>query len=153
MDVKQCARLGWIRLYEEVKEAGLVCRRCGIYRPALRKWLRRYQDHGEFGLLVQSRRPHSSPERFPAMVIIAAAAGVSGCVENGFEDGVTAVYRQAENTKVKQDGYAKLTSAGRSRQSNPWFSPGCARRRPQRPFPRIKSPWLLLKGRPTSGVS
>ena len=26
-------RLGWIRLYEQVGDAGLVCRRCGIARP------------------------------------------------------------------------------------------------------------------------
>ena len=63
MDEKQRARLGWIRLYEEVKDAGFVCRRCGISRPTLRKWFRRYQEHGEPGLLDQSRRPHSSPAR------------------------------------------------------------------------------------------
>ena len=61
MDEKQRARLGWIKLYEELNDAGLVCRRCGISRPTLRKWLRRYQADGEAGLLDQSRRPHSSP--------------------------------------------------------------------------------------------
>lgn len=61
MDGKQRARLGWVNLYEEIKDAGLVCRRCGISRPTLRKWLRRYQAEGEAGLLDQSRRPHSSP--------------------------------------------------------------------------------------------
>jgi hypothetical protein len=30
------ARLGWVRLYEQVGHAGLVCRRCGISRPTLR---------------------------------------------------------------------------------------------------------------------
>src|SRR5215213_9673091 len=57
------ARLGWVRLYEEVGDAGLVCRRCGISRPTLRKWWRRYQAEGEAGLEARSRRPHRSPNR------------------------------------------------------------------------------------------
>ncbi|MCV6625552.1 MAG: IS481 family transposase, partial [Cellvibrionaceae bacterium] len=40
---------------------GFVCRRCGISRPTLRKWWRRYQEGGEDGLQSRSRRPHSSP--------------------------------------------------------------------------------------------
>ncbi|MCW9053322.1 MAG: helix-turn-helix domain-containing protein, partial [Motiliproteus sp.] len=54
-------RLQWVRLFEESGDAGLVCRRCGISRPTLRKWWRRYQADGEEGLLSHSRRPHSSP--------------------------------------------------------------------------------------------
>src|SRR5690606_3776401 len=42
---------------------GLVCRRCGISRPTLRKWWRRYQTLGEAGLASQSRRPQQSPKR------------------------------------------------------------------------------------------
>lgn len=56
-------RLGWVRLYEEAGNAGLVCRRCGISRPTLRKWWRRYQAEGEAGLRDRSRRPHASPGR------------------------------------------------------------------------------------------
>ena len=56
-------RLGWVRLYEEVGHAGVVCRRCGISRPTLRKWWRRYQAEGEAGLQDRSRRPHHSPNR------------------------------------------------------------------------------------------
>ena len=56
-------RLGWVRLYEEVGNAGVVCRRCGISRPTLRKWWRRYQGEGEAGLHDCSRRPHHSPNR------------------------------------------------------------------------------------------
>jgi len=41
--------------------AGFVCRRCGISRPTLRKWWRRFQECGEQGLLSNNRRPHSSP--------------------------------------------------------------------------------------------
>jgi transposase-like protein len=56
-------RLGWIKLYEEIGNAGVACRRCGISRPTLRKWWRRYQAQGTAGLEEQSRRPHSSPGR------------------------------------------------------------------------------------------
>jgi len=54
-------RLQWVKLYEESGDAGLVCRRCGISRPTLRKWWRRYQAQGVAGLRSQSKRPHSSP--------------------------------------------------------------------------------------------
>ncbi|WP_444997907.1 IS481 family transposase [Aliikangiella sp. IMCC44359] len=54
-------RLTWVKLYEESKDAGFVCRRCGISRPTLRKWWRRYQTFGVEGLASQSRRPLSSP--------------------------------------------------------------------------------------------
>lgn len=54
-------RLKWIELYEETKNAGLVCRRCGISRPTLRKWLNRYKESGLDGLQDVSKRPHTSP--------------------------------------------------------------------------------------------
>ena len=38
-------------------DAGLVCRRCGISRPTLREWWRRYQAEGIVGLEERSRRP------------------------------------------------------------------------------------------------
>jgi len=59
----QRQRLTWIRLHEQVCDAGLVCRRCGITRPTLRKWLRRYQLLGLAGLISQSRRPNRSPRQ------------------------------------------------------------------------------------------
>ena len=37
--------------------------RCGISRPTLRKWLKRYEQAGEVGLQSMSRRPHHSPNR------------------------------------------------------------------------------------------
>lgn len=37
-------RLRWVRMYHETGNAGLVCSRCGISRPTLHKWLRRYQE-------------------------------------------------------------------------------------------------------------
>ena len=54
-------RLQWVKLYEKHRDAGYVCRRCGVSRPTLRKWWRRYQEAGVAGLESQSRRPHSSP--------------------------------------------------------------------------------------------
>ncbi|MBB1404014.1 helix-turn-helix domain-containing protein, partial [Pseudoalteromonas sp. SG45-1] len=43
-EIKQC--LKWIELYEKTNNAGLVCRRCGISRPTLRKWYKRYKEKG-----------------------------------------------------------------------------------------------------------
>jgi len=60
-DIKR--RLAWVKLYQETEDAGLVCRRCGISRPTLRKWHRRYLLNGESGLKNKSRRPNSSPNR------------------------------------------------------------------------------------------
>lgn len=51
------ARLGWVELYAQCGDAGFVCRRCGISRPTLRKWWRRYQTTGAAGLTDKSRRP------------------------------------------------------------------------------------------------
>ena len=34
-------RLGWVQMYQQTQNAGQVCRRCGISRPTLRKWVRR----------------------------------------------------------------------------------------------------------------
>jgi transposase InsO family protein len=56
-------RHGWIRLYEEIGNAGIVCRRCGISRPTLRKWWQRYRTEGAAGLATRSSRPHCSPGR------------------------------------------------------------------------------------------
>jgi transposase InsO family protein len=54
-------RLKWIQLYQSTLDAGLVCRRCGISRPTLRKWWRRFQASGEAGLHEHSRTPHKKP--------------------------------------------------------------------------------------------
>lgn len=58
-DIQQ--RLVWIKLYEQTKDFGLVCRRCGISRPTLRKRRKRYIELGIEGLLSQSKRPHTLP--------------------------------------------------------------------------------------------
>jgi len=47
--------------YRERPDAGAVCRRFGVSRPTLRKWLRRYEAEGEVGLRALSRRPHHFP--------------------------------------------------------------------------------------------
>ena len=56
-------RLKWVAAYREIGDAGAVCRRFGISRPTLRKWLRRFDADGEAGLTELSRRPHSSPAK------------------------------------------------------------------------------------------
>lgn len=61
MDRECRQRLGWVELYVETGDAGLTCRRCGISRPTLRKWVKRYQAEGETGLRSRSRRPRTSP--------------------------------------------------------------------------------------------
>jgi transposase len=63
MDREAKQRLTWVKLYEETDNAGLVCRRCGVSRPTLRKWWRRYQADGVDRLTSRSRRPHSSPSQ------------------------------------------------------------------------------------------
>ena len=60
-DREERRRLSWIVAYRERPDAGAVCRRLGISRPTLRKWLRRYEAEGEIGLRALSRRPHHFP--------------------------------------------------------------------------------------------
>src|SRR5947209_1272140 len=54
-------RLRWIKLYEEMQNAGLVCLRCGVSRSTLRLWWRRYKEQDFDGLKSHSRRPAKSP--------------------------------------------------------------------------------------------
>ena len=54
-------RRSWIEAYRAVGDAGAVCRRFGVSRPTLRKWLGRFELEGEAGLRARSRRPHRSP--------------------------------------------------------------------------------------------
>ena len=57
------ARLRWVTLYLETNDAGLVCRKCGISRPTLRQWARRYKSDGMAGLQSKSKRPKKTPEK------------------------------------------------------------------------------------------
>lgn len=61
MEREERRRLSWIEAYRERPNAGAVCRRFGISRPTLRKWLRRFETEGASGLRARSRRPHRSP--------------------------------------------------------------------------------------------
>jgi transposase InsO family protein len=61
MDRLQKARFSWVKFYEATKDAGIVCRRYGISRPTLCKWLKRYKEQGLSGLTELSRRPHNTP--------------------------------------------------------------------------------------------
>jgi len=54
-------RLVWVKLFEETNNAGLVCRRCGISRPTLRKWWKRYSEQGIDGLSSHNKCPLKSP--------------------------------------------------------------------------------------------
>jgi transposase InsO family protein len=63
MDKQIKARTRWVNLYLETKDAGFVCRKCGISRPTLRKWYCRFLKDGLPGLNDQSKRPHSSPNQ------------------------------------------------------------------------------------------
>jgi transposase InsO family protein len=62
-DIVSRKRVRWIGLYKRYGNAGIVCLKCGIARPTLRKWLRRYDQLGMDGLKAQSRRPQHSPAR------------------------------------------------------------------------------------------
>ena len=55
-DREVAARIRWVRLYEELGNAGLVCRRCGISRPTLRKWVKRFERNGVPALRRPKRR-------------------------------------------------------------------------------------------------
>src|SRR4051812_22465164 len=60
-DVRQ--RLQWVQLFEELNNCTQVCLKCGISRPTLRKWLERYQQRSLDGLVAESRRPDTLPDR------------------------------------------------------------------------------------------
>ena|SRR5690606_16305506 len=61
MDLEQRKRLKLVRLFQEYCDAGKVCLKCGISRPTLRKWLKRYGEYEIDGLKDQSRKPQRSP--------------------------------------------------------------------------------------------
>jgi len=56
-------RLGWVQLYLKTGNAGLTCRRCGISRPTLRLWTRRYEKERIDGLRSRNKRPKQSPNQ------------------------------------------------------------------------------------------
>jgi transposase InsO family protein len=52
-----------VRMYAQTRDAGLTCRRCGISRPTLRLWVRRFEERGEAGLVGLSKRPTRCPRQ------------------------------------------------------------------------------------------
>lgn len=54
-------RRTWIAARQERGDTGTICRRFGVSRSVLRKWLRRYDAEGDAGLAERSRRPRQSP--------------------------------------------------------------------------------------------
>ncbi len=62
MEVIVKSRMNWVSLFLEMEDAGYVCRRCGISRPTLRKWVNRYRQYGIDGLKDLSKKPFSSPK-------------------------------------------------------------------------------------------
>ncbi|HEN5499913.1 TPA: helix-turn-helix domain-containing protein, partial [Legionella pneumophila] len=50
-------------------DAGYVCRKCGISRPNLRKWYRRYLKAGIDGLNDESKKPHLFPGKLNSELI------------------------------------------------------------------------------------
>lgn len=50
-------------MYYEIGNAGIVCLKCGISRPTLRKWVNRYEKFGLEGLQDKSKRPLNSPSK------------------------------------------------------------------------------------------
>jgi transposase InsO family protein len=70
----EARRRSWVLAYRTLGDAGAVCRRFGISRPTLRKWLGRSEREGDVGLRARSRRPHHSPtlkvgEREEALIL------------------------------------------------------------------------------------
>jgi len=61
MDAEIRKRLRWVELFLRIENHSVVCLKCGISRPTLRKWVRRYREQGMEGLSSGSRRPKSSP--------------------------------------------------------------------------------------------
>jgi transposase len=59
----QQQRLFWVQLFEETTDAGFVCRRCGIRRPTVRQWVRRYEASGGSAWMDHRRRPRRAPRR------------------------------------------------------------------------------------------
>jgi len=61
MDAEIRKRLRWVELFLRIENHSVVCLKCGISRPRLRKWVRRFREQGMEGLSSGSRRPKSSP--------------------------------------------------------------------------------------------
>ena len=63
MNKEILTRLRWIQYFQSSQNSGVTCQRCGVSRPTLRKWLKRYRALGLEGLKGESRRPDRSPKQ------------------------------------------------------------------------------------------
>jgi transposase InsO family protein len=62
-------KLGFARDYESGQWSMVeLCERYGITRPTGYKWVSRYRDEGEAGLVERARAPYGCPHRTPARV-------------------------------------------------------------------------------------
>ena len=82
-------RLVWVKLFEETNNAGLICRRCGISRPTLRKWWKRYSEQGIDGLSSHSKCPLKSPNtkinaELEALILEMRSAGNNGSLSSHY---------------------------------------------------------------------
>jgi hypothetical protein len=50
-------RLRWVEVFLRLGNYSVACLKRGISRPALRKWVRRYQAQGNDGLSAESGKP------------------------------------------------------------------------------------------------
>ena len=62
---KVILRLRIVGTWKECGSLRETARRLSISRNTVRKWVRRYQESGEAGLVDRSRRPHHSPPQHP----------------------------------------------------------------------------------------
>ncbi|MGY4706614.1 helix-turn-helix domain-containing protein [Candidatus Bipolaricaulota sp. J31] len=65
---KLMLRLRIVEVYRECGSLRETARRLSISRNTVRKWVRRYGEEGEAGLLDRSRRPKRSPRKTPKEV-------------------------------------------------------------------------------------
>lgn len=63
MDDKFKLRLKWIELYQQLGNTSKTCEHFGISRFTLRKWIKRYKQQGQDGLLSLSSKPNNSPSQ------------------------------------------------------------------------------------------
>src|SRR2546428_9012315 len=79
-------RLRWVELFHRLANYSVVCLKCGISRPTLRKWVGRYREHGTAGLASTSRKPKSSRQQnFLSNTVDGfAICAVVGCARGEF---------------------------------------------------------------------
>ena len=99
MNLEIKARLKWVQLYEETGAAGFVCRRCGISRPPLRKWSRRFKEQGIEGLRSRSRL--SQPIKFRP--IKPGSSHLNGKVERSQKTDLSEFYPTLDFTDSELD--------------------------------------------------